>query len=85
MASARRYESGSVIAEIIRRDVGSFGCRFMAWVAWRDAGDVIRSHTWHEIHRSGIVADSVVLAQQLADLAAKEYSLTVTGTWVPYN
>ena len=82
VASSRRYADGGVIAEVTRRGDGTFGCRFLAWVAWRDAGDNIRSHSWYEIRQTGVIADSVVLAQQLADEYAKESAISPCGSWI---
>ena len=45
----RASEDGSLIAEIFGRSNGTYGYRFNAWVAWRDAGDCVRSHGWLEI------------------------------------
>src|SRR5688500_7570975 len=79
VASSRTYDDGVVIGEVTRRDDGSFGCRFQAWVAWRDAGDNIRSHSWYEIRQTGVIADSLSTAQKLADEYARESGLSPCG------
>lgn len=81
VVSSRPYEHGGVIAEITRRQDDSFGCRLQAWVAWRDAGDNIRSHSWHEILQTGVITDSVATAQRLADEYAKERGASPSGPW----
>jgi hypothetical protein len=34
--------------ELLRRSTGTFGFRYRAWVAWRDAGGAARRHSRHE-------------------------------------
>lgn len=79
--SCRRFSDGRVIAEVFRRDVGSFG-RFVAWIARRDAGDMIRDHAWDVVHETGIIAESLGSAQALADLTAQESGLLSSGPWM---
>lgn len=81
VASFRNYDDGGVVAEVTRREGGSFGCRFQAWVAWRDAADNIRSHGWQEISQTGVVADSLASAQGLADEYARGCGLSPSGSW----
>lgn len=80
--SCRRFSDGRVIAEVFRRDVGSFGCRFVAWVARRDAGDMIRDHAWDVVRETGIIAESLGSAQALADLTAQECGLLSFRPWM---
>ncbi len=79
--SCRRFSDGRVIAEVFRRDVGSFGGRFVAWIARRDAGDMIRDHAWDVVRETGIIAESLGSAQALADLTAQESGLLSSGPW----
>jgi hypothetical protein len=81
VVSCRAYEDGGVIGEITRREDGSFGCRLQAWVAWRDAGSSIRSHSWYPIRQTGVIADSLATAQQLADEYARDSDLSPHGPW----
>ena len=49
VVSCRSTRNGLVVQEVYRRANGLLGFRYVAWVAWRDAGNVPRSHAWQGI------------------------------------
>lgn len=72
----------SAIAEIYEKSGGSYGFRFQAWVARRDAGGVARSHSWHEINAKEVLfTDCVEEAQRVADAYAAAIGISLTGDW----
>lgn len=54
-----------IVAEVLKRESGTFGYRFAAWVAWRDAGGEVRSHSWHEVVQVTGIVSNVEDAQSL--------------------
>jgi hypothetical protein len=81
VVSWAELENGKVVLEIFRRGNGSFGYRYQAWVAWRDAGNAVRSHSWHKIEpRSGLITDDVTSARQIAAQGAADDGLSI-GEW----
>jgi hypothetical protein len=64
----------AVVAEVFVRPEGTFGFRCSAWVAWRDAGGEVRSHSWwHVWPPDTLFTDSLSYAQASASafLASK--------------
>ena len=67
VVGCRSTVDGLVAQEVYRRPNGLFGFRYFAWVAWRDAADVVRSHTWHRISPDeGFVTDEYPTACEVA-------------------
>ena len=79
----RTLHEGNIVLEIFRRNNCSFGYQYQAWVAWRDAGNEVRGHGWHEIPaRVELVSDCILETCKLAGQDAAELCLVVTGEWV---
>jgi len=71
-----------LVLEVFRRQSGSFGFRYVAWVAWRDAGNEVRSHSWHAYEPP----DSGVFDLQSAREAAERFAHSnglVLQRWLP--
>ena len=67
IASWSESSSPMLVAEIFARPEGTFGYRWSAWVAWRDAGHNVRAHSWHAFSPpTALVTDSLAEAQQQA-------------------
>lgn len=82
VVSWRELDSGEIVLEVFKRDSGSFGYRYQAWVAWRDAANSVRSHSWHEIQpKTALITDSHIEAQRLAAQSAAESGLSFHGEW----
>lgn len=80
--SIRTANDISAIAEIYESSSGSYGFRFQAWVAWRDAGGVARSHSWYEINaKEALFTDRVAEAQCAADAYAAAIGISLIGDW----
>lgn len=80
--SVRAASEIPATAEIFQRSSGTYGFRFQAWVAWRDAGGAIRSHSWHEIvAKDPFFTDLVAEAQFAADAYAASTGITLAGIW----
>jgi hypothetical protein len=82
VVSVREASDIPVIAEVYKRAGGTFGFRFQAWVAWRDAGGDIRSHSWHEITpKESLFTGNVEEAQFAADSYVASTGITLAGHW----
>ena len=70
-----------VVLEIFRRPSGTIGFRYSAWVAWRDADDIVRGHSWwqHE-PAEAIVTDLILDAQRSAETFATSNGVEIR-TW----
>jgi len=78
----RELDHGKVFLEIFKRPNGHFGFRYSAWVAWRDAGDFVRSHSWHRIDpKDYLITDMISEAIELADNNAEKLGLSFTKDW----
>lgn len=68
--------------EVFRRPSGTFGIRHVAWVAWRDASDTVRSHSWYvrEPSESGVF--DLESARAAAQAFASAYGLAIQR-WLP--
>jgi len=81
--ACRASADGLVIQEIYRRPNALLGFRYIAWVAWRDAGNTPQSHSWHEVSADeALVTDDEETARRVADhhAAAKGLRLLPWGT-----
>jgi hypothetical protein len=82
VVSVREANDTLVIAEVYKRLGGTFGFRFQTWVAWRDAGGHVRSHSWHEIApKESLFANDVEEAQFGADSYAASTGIALAGHW----
>lgn len=68
--------------EVFRRQSGSFGFRFIAWVAWRDAGNEVRSHSWHAYEPPDSGVFDLHSAREAAESFAHSNGL-VLQRWLP--
>lgn len=68
VVACRGSADGLVNQEIYRRANGLFGFRYVAWVAWRDAGSTPRDHSWRAIDADqALVTDDYATACQVAE------------------
>ncbi|MBV6415988.1 MAG: hypothetical protein CMLOHMNK_00515 [Steroidobacteraceae bacterium] len=71
-----------VVQEVYRRPNKLLGFRYFAWVAWRDAGEQVRSHGWFKVEpEHALVADSTAVAQQAAAEHANSKGLQLPASW----
>jgi hypothetical protein len=62
-----RARDSDVVAEVFIRPEGTYGFRYSVWVAWRDAGQTVRSHSWWRVSPSeNLFTDSFSDAQSRA-------------------
>ena len=72
-----------VSLQIFRRNNQTFGFRYIAWVAWRDAGDEVRSHSWHEIQqKDNPISDSLIEMQKIAEYNASKKDIEFSEAWI---
>lgn len=85
VVSTLTFDDGLVVAEVYSRGSGSgtFGYRFSAWVAWRDAGGLVRSHSWWHPPSETTVADSISDAESSALHFATSKGLVSADRWRP--
>ena len=68
----RRTDDGTIVQEIYQRANGTLSFVYYAWVGWRDAGNVVRSHGWHRIEAdSSTVVDDLEVAREIAQSDSK--------------
>ncbi|WP_203142928.1 hypothetical protein [Marinobacter mangrovi] len=73
---------GATIVQVLRRDSGTFGFGYLAWVAWRDAGDCIRSHSWHCVTPSiAAILVSEAEAKSYAEQHAATNGISLESEW----
>ena len=78
----RSGRAGAIAQEIFRRDGGTFGVRYVAWVSQRDAGGNIQGHLWRTIGSAAtLVADSLEVAKVHADQDAKVNGIDCFEDW----
>lgn len=78
-AAATQY---SVICEVYEKNSSLFGFRFQAWVAWRDAGNNVRSHDWYAIEPEGLLTDNVNEAIECATNYANSKGVLLSAKWL---
>src|SRR5437870_826137 len=72
----------TVVAEVFVRPEGTFGFRCSAWVAWRDAGNNVRSHSWWHVWPSDtLVTDSLSHAQAGASAFLNSKNIHTGERW----
>jgi hypothetical protein len=78
----RNVGAGTIAQEIFRRDGGSFGLRYFAWVSQRDAGGDIRGHLWRSIKSADtLVTDLIAVAKLHADQDAATNGIDLFEPW----
>src|SRR6185312_6811117 len=78
----RYFNHGHYIQEVFRRAEGTYGFRYIAWVAWRDAGGEVREHGWYKLPGiEGLITDTeaVEMAEAVADLGKR--SVAACSEW----
>ena len=65
-----------IVAEVIRRGQ-NFGFRCIAWVAWRDAGNFVRDHSWHEVKQGDGILDTIQDAEAIASAFVESKGVTL--------
>jgi hypothetical protein len=78
----RLASNASIALEIFVRDDHTYGFRYAAWVAWRDAGGQVRSHGWWRIAPdSGLIADTVETSCRVAEQHAMSKQVEFELPW----
>ena len=78
----RAASNAHILVEIFRRPSNTLGFRYRAWVAWRDAGGMVRSHSWHEVQPDeGLLTDDLNVARQTAERHAEAHGIRFEGAW----
>lgn len=73
---------GYGVLEVFRRNGGTYGYQYQAWVAWRDAGDEVQGHGWYSISpRMELFIDSILEACALVSRDTEELCLEITAEW----
>jgi hypothetical protein len=77
-----RYNTAqSIIQEIFKRDNGTFGLRYKAWINHPDERSAAR-HVWQEIMpKRHLVTDTADSAKRMAEFHAKETGVSF-GDWI---
>ncbi len=71
----------SIIQEIFRRENGTFGLRYRAWINHPDGKNKVR-HVWQEIMpKSNLITRSTESAKQMAEFHASEKGI-LFGDWI---
>ncbi len=84
VVSYRSTENGLVVQEVYRRPNGFLVFRYFAWVAWRDAGNIARSHAWHGISPDeALVTDEYRTACEVAERHAASKGLRFASWSTP--
>jgi hypothetical protein len=75
-------DNGCIVLEIFKRKNGTFGYRYNTWIAWRDAGGEVRSHSWRQKDPEGnLITDNISEACNHAVNHANEHGLSSEGNW----
>jgi hypothetical protein len=78
----RPAANGNVVIEVFRRGDESYGYRYKAWVAWRDAGGEARDHSWWECHPvHALVSTEQDVACKIAMEDARTAGLEPENAW----
>jgi len=77
----RAADNGHVVMEIYRRANRTYGFRYMAWVAWRDAGGAVNGHGWWRLEPEVLVADEYALTCTTAERHAASNDLRLESAW----
>lgn len=78
----RRVACEDLCQEIYERPERTLGLRYVAWVAWRDAGGEVRSHSWWIVSGGpALFTDSYKDAEAFADADLIARGLDAAGEW----
>lgn len=78
----RRCTNGQIVVEVFQRSNDSFGFRYRAWVAWRDAGGEVHSHSWWEKHpEHALFTDELETARTIAEQHASAKGINLEPQW----
>ena len=72
----------SIVLEIYNKSGGNFGFRYQAWIAWRDAGDSVRSHSWWEFEPAPLLTDRLEEAEMIAEAHASSIGIGLGQEWL---
>ena len=72
---------GYIVLEVYRRPNQTYGFRYRAWVAWRDAGGAVNGHGWWRTEPEVLVADKYASACTIAERHAASKSLRLESAW----
>lgn len=82
VVATRLSDDGNVVAELLRTQENTFRFRFSVWVAWRDAGDEVRSHDWYEVYpKTTLITDDALMAMDAATVYAERNDTQLVGEW----
>jgi len=74
---------GNTVLEVYRRANQSLGFRYSVWVAWRDAGGEVRSHSWWQFEPDkGLITDDYHTACECAERHAESKGVAIQTLWV---
>ena len=83
VVSWRYCEDGFVVVELVKRPDSFYSIRYLAWVAWRDAGDIVRSRSWHIVDPGhAAIADDLEKVREIADETTNSLGLKYSGDWL---
>jgi len=74
---------GYIVLEVYRRPNQTYGFRYRAWVAWRDAGGALNGHSWRRTEPEGLVTDEYETACRLAEEHAQSRGVELEPSWRP--
>jgi hypothetical protein len=73
---------GNIVLEVFARGGTSYGFRYQAWVAWRDAGGYVRSHGWHRVESDeALFTDEYDTACTVAERHAWSKGIELGPVW----
>jgi hypothetical protein len=76
-----RFSNNNIVLEIYYRQDRTIGFRYQAWVAWRDAGNNVRSHSWQEIKPQSLIIDNILEAKKIAEAHAESIGIEFIQEW----
>ena len=74
--------SPSIVLEIYNKSGGIFGFRYQAWVAWRDASNSVRNHSWWEFEPAPLLTDRFEEAETIAEAHAASIGIGLCQEWL---
>jgi len=72
----------SIVLEIFKRSGGTYGFRYQAWVAWRDAGNSVYSHSWWDFQPTHLFVDRLEEAEMIAEAHASSIGISLSQEWL---
>jgi len=81
--ASRAATDGLIVLEVYRRPCQTYGFRYVAWVAWRDAGGQAAGHGWWRTEREGLVTDEYQTACRVAEEHARANGVDLEPAWRP--